>query len=667
MYCSRCLDNKICIKCKDGFFRARKDEQIICLQENELIEGFFLNGEIYYECLENCKNCSNQNSCQECKFGFSYNENKCIGLIGNCKDYSDINICERCKKNFAFKENDKTTCHNINELEEYYSKDGGISYHPCDGNSNDHIQNCKKCSYNKNQLECNECKNGYIILDEENDKCYSKNSFDNHKSYYYINDTHVRSCSKEMKNCLLCENEQKCIKCSENYYLLNDITNKCYNIKEIVPIEEYYLNENHTTYYSCKNINFNSFSNCKECSGNNTCSFCNYGYSFYNGDKSQCINLDSLEEYSYYEDPNDPSNVNSCSMLDSNCIECYSSGECLLCSDNYGLFNRKPNKCFLLNDYYDNLKEKRMYLLGIEPYRYYLDLYMFFDFEIPNDFYYIYINITYPNNYLRNLEETEEIEFELYYLKNNIAIFDAYLPFYIENISDINIDFNNIRDNKNNQINYILNTEYKLYIEDDMYFNISDIVVYKVKTISKGKNFNIMLNEDISIEKNITIQFFESLSKNNIIEANCILSYENDDIMPCSVNETNIKNFIMKNYFNLDRQKGQLISINIDRPSKNYLIIESENESNTTSENESETESDNTISQKKELSVEMIIIIILGILLLISIVINIIILIKLEKMKGEKDKKDIYKSVDKKSMEMNKIFPMFNAVSSANQ
>ena len=59
--------------------------------------------------------------------------------------------------------------------------------------------------------------------------------------------------------------------------------------------------------------------------------------------------------------------------MDSNCIECSTSEKCLFCSENYGVFNRKPNKCFLLNDYYDNLKEKRMYLLGIEPYHNYLD------------------------------------------------------------------------------------------------------------------------------------------------------------------------------------------------------------------------------------------------------------------------------------------------------
>ena len=112
-----------------------------------------------------------------------------------------------------------------------------------------------------------------------------------------LNDTHIRACSKQIKNCLLCESEKQCIKCTENYYLLNDITNKCYNIKDIAPIEEYYLNENHTIYYSCKDLKFNSFLNCKECSGNNTCSFCNYDYIF-NKDKSQCIDPYSLEENS---------------------------------------------------------------------------------------------------------------------------------------------------------------------------------------------------------------------------------------------------------------------------------------------------------------------------------------------------------------------------------
>ena len=64
------------------------------------------------------------------------------------------------------------------------------------------------------------------------------------------------------------------------YYLLNEITNKCYNITDIGDIEEYYLNDDETIYYSCRNIKYNSFPNCKECSGNNTCSLCAEDFSF---------------------------------------------------------------------------------------------------------------------------------------------------------------------------------------------------------------------------------------------------------------------------------------------------------------------------------------------------------------------------------------------------
>ena len=72
-----------------------------------IIIWLFLNYGIYNECLENCKICSNINSCDECKFGFANNGSKCIGPIENCKNYSDINICERCKSNFAFEESNR--------------------------------------------------------------------------------------------------------------------------------------------------------------------------------------------------------------------------------------------------------------------------------------------------------------------------------------------------------------------------------------------------------------------------------------------------------------------------------------------------------------------------------------------------------------------------------
>ena len=72
-----------------------------------------------------------------------------------------------------------------------------------------------------------------------------------------------------IKNCNKCENDNISIKCEDNYYLLNDYKSKCYHISEITE-GEYYLSEDKTTYYSCKNIKYNSFLNCKNCTGNNT-------------------------------------------------------------------------------------------------------------------------------------------------------------------------------------------------------------------------------------------------------------------------------------------------------------------------------------------------------------------------------------------------------------
>ena len=87
-----------------------------------------------------------------------------------------------------------------------------------------------------------------------------------------------------------------------------------------------------------RGIKFNSFPNCKNCTGNNTCSLCNYDYYFVSGNKTQCIEFYSLEEYKYCEDPNDTSNVVKCSEIEQYCDKCYFDGECFQCSQNKGLF-----------------------------------------------------------------------------------------------------------------------------------------------------------------------------------------------------------------------------------------------------------------------------------------------------------------------------------------
>ena len=407
-YCSHCLENKICIKCKDGYFRTKKEDYILCLSEEEINSGYYLNDSLYYECIENCQTCSNKSTCEKCYFGFIYNNNECTGKIKNCQKYSDFETCKKCKNNFAFKNNEKN-CTNIEELSEYYSKDNGVSYNLCDGEGIEHIQNCKKCSYRENKLECKECKNGFIILDDESNKCYSKNIVnDTNKKIYYINGTHARTCSKEIKNCILCENDKNCVKCEKEFYLLNDFKSRCYDKSEINPIEEYYLSEDNTTYYSCKNIKYNSFSNCRNCTGNNTCSLCNTGFYFVEGDKNKCTNIYSLEENKYYVDPNFPSTLRKCTDI-IHCEKCFLYGDCFECSENAGIF--ELDGCLQLKDYYNDNQEKTIFLLGVELYYSYIYFYMFLDFIMPYDFYFKvpikikYSNYSYMYGYYRGLQE----------------------------------------------------------------------------------------------------------------------------------------------------------------------------------------------------------------------------------------------------------------------
>ena len=41
-------------------------------------------------------------------------------------------MCNKCKENYAFKEDNRTICLNKNNFDNYYTKDEGISYYPCE-------------------------------------------------------------------------------------------------------------------------------------------------------------------------------------------------------------------------------------------------------------------------------------------------------------------------------------------------------------------------------------------------------------------------------------------------------------------------------------------------------------------------------------------------------
>ena len=333
IYCKYCKKNKRCMKCKQdyGLVGNYENETIECLDLNELINGYFkFENETYYKCLTNCEICSNALSCDKCIDNYELVDNKCISKIENCKEYDEKGKCSKCNDDYAFIKNNRDSCINISEIYRYYTFDDGISYFPCD----ESIINCQNCIYykEKSKVQCILCKNDLVLVDIEN-KCYFKEELDKNKSYFYINDTHAKKCSEEIENCSKCNSKDTCIKCIENYYLFNNETKICYEQNQI-PFKDCYLNEENTTYYLCNNTKYNSINNCKRCSSNNSCSFCQEEYTFINGNKSLCIEKKNLIEGLYIPDINDTSNYIKCSYFINNCDICNVS-QCHKCDDGY--------------------------------------------------------------------------------------------------------------------------------------------------------------------------------------------------------------------------------------------------------------------------------------------------------------------------------------------
>ena len=256
--------------------------------------------------------------------------------------------------NYAFKEDNRSICLNINNFTNYYSKDDGISYYPCGKN----ISNCTNCYYDKNdtQIKCYLCQTNYALSLDEN-ICLSKENLS--KIYYYINVTHINKCSNIIDNCNECENNNTCSKCINDFYMINDNTGNCINISEI-PLDEYYLNENETIYYSCNDSIYQDVNNCKLCSSKTNCTFCQDNFTFVEGNKSICIDKEELKD-KYIQDPLDNSNFIKCENKYNNCYRCNST-LCLSCKEESVFINDNYSKCELksllnMDDYFthDNI------------------------------------------------------------------------------------------------------------------------------------------------------------------------------------------------------------------------------------------------------------------------------------------------------------------------
>ena len=200
----------ICEKCNDNYAFNGTDRNF-CVEKNKFNELYFTkdNGISYFLCpseISNCKQCEfNENvKCKICenKYILSINENicltkeevdnnknyiyvddnsveKCSEFMENCDECSNQNSCDKCIDNFYFINNNKTKCVNKDEITNingYYLDRNKKSYLSCQ--LYNQVNHCLECSSENN---CSKCKSGYVLM--RNSICVVDDRYLNRQKY----------------------------------------------------------------------------------------------------------------------------------------------------------------------------------------------------------------------------------------------------------------------------------------------------------------------------------------------------------------------------------------------------------------------------------------------------------------------------------------------------
>ena len=382
-FCEQCKDIRRCLKCKNDYnligFIEGDNKPIICDNTIDISIGYYQNSitKVYYNCTEFCQKC-NKTHCSKCDNIHKLNEDHklCIDKVPNCKTYNsefdcieckqnyafigesreecytidkarfytenngfsyypcnysiahcdicnnDKYKCQKCDKNYYFLELNRTYCQNDKDLSEYFSEDNKISYYPCNTN----IENCQKCN---SRYACTKCFNNLYLIIQNNVKICSETVDDT----YYTEDggKTYQLCSEAMENCEKCNVKNICLKCFDNYGLLEKNKNICIYIGD----NEYYTDDG-SSYYLCnKSLPF-----CQKCTNRNHCLNCFNNYYFIEFERNRCYNDKNLSKY-YTED-----NGFSYFLCENNCDTCYSKSECKSCLPNYYFIGDNRNMCY---------------------------------------------------------------------------------------------------------------------------------------------------------------------------------------------------------------------------------------------------------------------------------------------------------------------------------
>ena len=361
--CEKCNFTDTCQKCDPNYYFIRHNRTFCDTGKNLTRYYTNDNGISYFPCDENfpyCETCSSENICTKCQNDFyflseSHDECEkledksayytldrgityllCADKIPNCFSCLNSTFCTKCENNYYMIGNNKNRCYNdyINNFDEFFTEDGGISYFPCDTS----FSNCLKCN---NRLTCTQCKQDYDFIRGKKEECFT---ILNNRTYIDINDEFRYPCYDNFPFCDKCSSKATCFQCFENYSFTYDYINNNNNkiICDKIDIKQYYLNPQ-GVYELCNK----TIQNCEQCSDENNCNKCRENYYFLREDKSKCLN--DLDIRKYYSE-NNWINVYPCDEAMTLCEYCNNKTICEKCYDNYYLYKNILNNCIEINN-----------------------------------------------------------------------------------------------------------------------------------------------------------------------------------------------------------------------------------------------------------------------------------------------------------------------------
>ncbi|EWS76002.1 zinc finger lsd1 subclass family protein (macronuclear) [Tetrahymena thermophila SB210] len=358
--CLKCGDIKTCQECGNNTHIKQNGKCGEC-EKNEYADKATNK---CMPCHETCLSCkgSQNNECLQCQDGALRirTDTKQCGKCDSNQYYDNIQCydCHRDCKTCSGPGNDIDQCTSCVDVTKYECNQNDLNYFAQNYQQKKQCEKkCLKCHQNCNQCfgeQSNQCMKCDRMILQNDFSCQRKCP---ERMFFDESDPKEVKCTNCEKNCKVCENQNKCLACDEEYTLLEGQCYKC--------LSHQYLDQKLKKCIECD-------SDCKTCfnQGRQACIECSDPAKFFDQDNfcvSQCVygyikndKTNRCQKCKYIIDQKTKSktcvvdcNKNQfldpqtqiCNDCQNNCSECESLTKCTSCIQNYHFVSEKQEAC----------------------------------------------------------------------------------------------------------------------------------------------------------------------------------------------------------------------------------------------------------------------------------------------------------------------------------